>query len=171
VIRGQQRPPFLASNPCPYLSSTSALDLEKLPRSLLVIGGGYVGAELAQMFARAGVRVTLVCRSRLLPEAEPEIGAALTQYFENEGITIVSRIAYRQIRKTGNGISLTITRDSQDPAIDADQVLIATGRTPNVEGLGLAEHGITISPKGGIIIDDRMRTTRATVYAVIVRSV
>jgi pyruvate/2-oxoglutarate dehydrogenase complex dihydrolipoamide dehydrogenase (E3) component len=149
----------------PYLTSTSALDLEKLPRSLLVIGGGYVGAELAQMFARAGVRVTLVCRSRLLPEAEPEIGAALTQYFENEGITIVSRIAYRQIRKTGDGISLTITRDSQDTAIDADQVLIATGRTPNVEGLGLAEHGITISPKGGIIIDDRMRTTRATVYA------
>jgi mercuric reductase len=101
VIRGQQRPPFLASSPCPYLTSTSALDLEKLPRSLLVIGGGYVGAELAQMFARAGVRVTLVCRSRLLPEAEPEIGAALTQYFENEGITIVSRIAYRQIRRPG----------------------------------------------------------------------
>jgi mercuric reductase len=149
----------------PYLTSTSALDLEKLPRSLLVIGGGYVGAELAQMFARAGVRVTLVCRSRLLPEAEPEIGAALTGYFEEEGITIVSRIAYRQIHKTEDGVSLTVTRDSQDMAIDADQVLIATGRTPNIEGLGLAKHGVAISPKGGIVIDDRMRTTRAGVYA------
>jgi len=62
----------------PYLTSTTTLDLEELPRSLLVMGAGYIGAELAQMFARAGVKVTLVCRSRLLPEAEPEIGAALT---------------------------------------------------------------------------------------------
>ncbi|WP_332116760.1 bifunctional organomercurial lyase/mercury(II) reductase MerBA [Azorhizobium caulinodans] len=149
----------------PYLTSTSALDLEKLPRSLLVIGGGYIGAELAQMFARAGVRVTLVCRSRLLPEAEPEIGTALTQYFEDEGITIVSRIAYRQVHKTEDGVSLTVTRDGRDMAIDTDQVLIATGRTPNIEGLGLAEHGVAISPKGGIVVDDRMRTTRAGVYA------
>lgn len=149
----------------PYLTSTTALDLEELPRSLLVIGGGYIGAELAQMFARAGVKVTLVCRSRLLPEAEPEIGAALRGYFEEEGITVVSGIAYRAIRKTEGGVSLTVMRNGQDMAIDADRVLIATGRTPNIEGLGLAEYGIAISPKGGIIVDDRMRTTKAGVYA------
>ncbi|MBL6613637.1 MAG: bifunctional organomercurial lyase/mercury(II) reductase MerBA [Reyranella sp.] len=149
----------------PYLTSTTALDLEELPRSLLVIGGGYIGAELAQMFARAGVKVTLVCRSRLLPEAEPEIGAALTGYFEDEGITVVSGIAYRAIRKSGGGVSLTVTRDGQDIAIDAGQVLITTGRTPNIEGLGLAEHGITVSAKGAIVVDDRMRTTKADVYA------
>jgi mercury(II) reductase len=149
----------------PYLTSTTALDLEELPRSLLVIGGGYIGAELAQMFARAGVRVTLVCRSRLLPEAEPEIGAALAGYFGDEGITVVSGIAYRAIRKTDGGVSLTVTRDGEDISIDADHVLITTGRTPNIEGLGLAEHGITVSAKGGIVVDDRMRTTRADVYA------
>lgn len=149
----------------PYLTSTSALDLEKLPQSLLVIGGGYIGAELAQMFARAGVKVTLVCRSRLLPEADPEIGVALTRYFEDEGIAIVSGIAYREIRKTGNGISLIVTRDGQDTAIGADQVLVSTGRAPNIEGLGLAEHGIALSPKGDIIVDDRMRTTKTGVYA------
>ena len=149
----------------PYLTSTSALELEKLPSSLLVIGGGYIGAELAQMFARAGVKVTLVCRSRLLPEAEPEIGAALTGYFEDEGITVVSGIAYRTIRKTEGGVSLTVTRDGEDIAVGADQVLISTGRTPNIEGLGFAEHGIAISPKGGIVVDDRMRTTRAGIYA------
>jgi mercury(II) reductase len=148
----------------PFLTSTTALDLEELPRSLLVIGGGYIGAELAQMFARAGVKVTLVCRSRLLPEAEPEIGAALTGYFEDEGITLISGIAYRAIRKTENGISLTVTRDGQN-TIDADQVLITTGRTPNIEGLGLTEHGIALSPKGGIVVDDHMRTTRADIYA------
>jgi mercury(II) reductase len=149
----------------PYLTSTTALDLEELPTSLLVIGGGYIGAELAQMFARAGVKVTLVCRSRLLPEAEPEIGAALTGYFEDEGITVVSGIAYRAIRKSGGGVSLTVTRDGQDIAIDAGQVLITTGRTPNIEGLGLAEHGITVSAKGAIVVDNRMRTTKADVYA------
>ena len=149
----------------PYLTSTSALDLEKLPRSLLVIGGGYIGAELAQMFARAGVKVTLVCRSRLLPEAEPEIGAALTEYFRDEGITILSGIAYREIRVTGDGVSLTVTRDGRDMVIDAHQVLVGTGRASNVEGLGLAEHGIAVSPKGGIVVDDRMRTSRAGVYA------
>jgi len=145
----------------PYLTSTTALDLEELPRSLLIVGGGYIGAELAQMFARAGVKVTLVCRSRLLPDAEPEIGAALTGYFEDEGITVVSGIAYRAIRKTENGISLTVARDGQYTTIDADQVLITTGRTPNIEGLGLTEHGIALSPKGGIVVDDRMRTTRS----------
>jgi len=149
----------------PYLTSTTALDLQELPRSLVVIRGGYIGAELAQMFARAGVKVTLVCRSRLVPEAEPEIGAALTGFFEDEGITVVSGIAYRAIRKTDNGISLTIARDGQNTTIDADQVLITTGRTPNIEGLGLTEHGIALSPKGGIVVDDRMRTTRAGVYA------
>lgn len=149
----------------PYLTSTTALDLEELPRSLLVIGGGYIGAELAQMFARAGVKVTLVCRSCLLPEAEPEISAALTGYFEAEGITVISGIAYRAIRKSERGVSLTVTRVGQDVAIDADQVLITTGRAPNVEGLGLAEHGVAVSQKGGIVVDDRMRTTKAGVYA------
>lgn len=158
-------PAILGIESVPYLTSTTALDLEELPRSLLVIGGGYIGAELAQMFARTGVEVTLVCRSRLLPEAEPEIGAALTGHFEGEGITVVSGIAYRAIHKTEGGVLLTVTRDGQDIAIDADQVLISTGRTPNIDGLGLAEHGIAVSPKRGIVVDDRMRTTKAGIYA------
>ena len=149
----------------PYLTSTTALDLEELPQSLLVIGGGYIGAELAQMFARAGVKVTLVCRSHLLPEAEPEIGAALTGYFEDEGVTVVSGIAYCAIRKTEGGISLTVARDGKNTTINADQMLITIGRTPNIEGLALAEHRITVSRKGGIVVDDRMRTTQTGVYA------
>lgn len=149
----------------PYLTSTTALDLEELPRSLLVIGGGYIGAELAQMFARAGVKVTLGCRSRLIPEAEPEIGAALTGYFMDEGIAVISGITYRTIRRTADGVELIVHRDGKDVTIGADQVLAATGRAPNTEGLGLAEHGIALSAKGGIIVDDRMRTTRLGVYA------
>jgi mercury(II) reductase len=149
----------------PYLTSTTALDLETLPKSLLVIGGGYVGAELVQMFARTGVKVTLVCRSRLLPKAEPEIGTALTRYFEDEGIGVITGIAYREIRKAGNGIALTVSRGERNMTIEADRVLIATGRTPNTEGLGLAEHGIAVSRQGGIVVDEHMRTTRSGIYA------
>jgi len=117
------------------------------------------------MFARAGVKVTLVCRSRLLPEAEPEIGAALTGYFQDEGIAVVAGVTYRAIHKTETGIALDVSREGQDTTIDADQVLIAAGRTPNVEGLGLIDRGVTVSPKGGIVVDDRMRTSRTGVYA------
>ena len=149
----------------PYLTSTSALDLAELPGSLVVIGGGYVGVELAQMFSRAGVKVTLVCRSRLLPEAEPEIGSALTGYFADEGIEVVSGVAYRSIRKTESGVALAIARDGREMSVEADQVLVATGRAPNIEGLGLKELGVALSPKSAIVVDDRMRTTRAGVYA------
>jgi mercuric reductase len=149
----------------PYLTSTTALELQQLPTSLLVIGGGYIGAELAQMFARAGVRVTLVCWSRLLNQAEPEIGGALADYFAEEGITVVSGITYRAIRRTEHGVALTITHGSRDTAIEAERVLLAAGRTPNIEELGLAEHRVAVADNGGIVVDDRMRTTRPATYA------
>ncbi|MBV6486649.1 MAG: Mercuric reductase [Pseudorhodoplanes sp.] len=148
-----------------YLTSTSALALEELPRSLLVIGGGYIGAELAQMFARIGVKVTIVCRSRLLPAAEPEIAEALSGYFREEGIALRSGVSYRRILKTETGISLVVRKDGRDETLTAERVLVATGRTPNVEGLGLAEAGISQHANGGVQVDDRMRTTRAGVYA------
>src|SRR5882672_7561165 len=93
----------------PYLTSTTALALEALPRSLIVIGGGYIGAELAQMFGRAGVEVTVVFRSRLVPEAEPEIGAALQGYFIDEGIAVVAGATYQEIRRTASGVALDLT--------------------------------------------------------------
>lgn len=149
----------------PCLTSTTALELEELPSSLIVIGGGYIGAELAQMFARAGVRVTLVCRSRLLPEAEPEISAALTGYFADEGVEVVSGVAYRSICKTEAGVALSLVHDGREAIIEADKVLNAAGRTPNTEDLGLAEFAVTQTPKGAIVVDDRMRTSRPGIYA------
>ncbi len=148
-----------------YLTSTTALELETLPRSLLVIGGGYIGAELTQMFARAGVAVTLVFRSRLLPEAEPEISSALHGYFADEGITVIAGASYRAIRQTPAGVALDLTRDARPVTLEAERVLITTGRTANTDGLGLAEFGVKLAANGGIVVDDRMRTTRPGVYA------
>ncbi|MEQ9191132.1 MAG: mercury(II) reductase [Alphaproteobacteria bacterium] len=149
----------------PYLTSTSALALEKLPRSLLVIGGGYIGCELAQMFSRAGVAVTLVFRSRLLPEAEPEISDALTGYLRDDGMQIRDGLSYQAITNTGHGVALEVVDDDVTDTIEADAVLVATGRRPNTDGLGLGEAGIDLSPGGAVQVDDRQRTTRTGVYA------
>ncbi len=149
----------------PYLTSTTALELERLPASLLVIGGGYIGCELAQMFARAGVKVTIVTRRGLLPEAEPEIGRALTGYLEDEGLTVRGRLSYVDIRQTDRAIALSIDVDGAAETIEAETVLVATGRRPNTEGLGLEQAGIKLLANGGIEVDDRMRTTRPGVYA------
>ncbi|HXG99724.1 MAG TPA: mercury(II) reductase [Sphingomicrobium sp.] len=149
----------------PYLTSTTALELKELPKSLLVLGGGYVGAELAQMLARAGVAVTLVFRSRLLPEAEPEIGEALTGYLIQEGVQVLGGVSYGDIRKTAEGIALVVEIEEQSRTLEAERVLITTGRTPNSEGLDLAELGVEVSAAGAVVINDRMRTTREGVYA------
>src|SRR5581483_5854915 len=143
----------------------SALNLKTLPKSLLVVGGGFIGAELAQMFARAGVKVTIVCRSRLLPAAESEIGEALSQYFRQEGITLNCGVAYESCKKTDNGVELCVQQEGRREVLEAEQILIAAGRSPNVDRLGLAEAGVRQAKGGFIEVDDRMRTTRAGTYA------
>lgn len=158
-------PAIAGMSDVPYLTSTTALEMTELPKSLLVLGGGYIGVELAQMLARAGVAVTLVFRSRLLPEAEPEIGEALAGYLMHEGVQVLGGVSYGEIRRTAEGIALSIEVEGQSRTLDAERVLITTGRTPNSEGLDLAELGVDITPAGAIVVDDRMRTTREGVYA------
>jgi mercuric reductase len=158
-------PPIPGIEDVDYLTSTSALALETLPRSLLVVGGGFIGAELAQMFARMDVKVTIVCRSRLLPAAEPEISEALASYFRDEGIELKCGATYRLVRRVRDGISLDVENAKAEAVLTADRVLIATGRAPNVEWLGLADARIAQAPTGRIRVDDRMRTTRRGTYA------
>lgn len=158
-------PPIPGLETISYLTSTSALDLKVRPKSLLVVGGGLVGAELAQVFARAGVKVTIVCRSRLLPAAEPAIGEALSRYFEQEGITLNCGVAYEFCKKTDKGVELCVRLDGGQQTLEAEQILIATGRSPNVEQLGLTEAGVRQAISGAIEVDDRMRTSRPGTYA------
>lgn len=149
----------------PYLTSTTALELAEQPRSLLVIGGGYIGCELAQMFARTGTAVTMVTRSRLLPEAEPEIAQALARYLADEGITVRTGLTYSRIEQQDGEITLSIDVDGRAEILTAEQVLVTTGRMPNTADLGLEEAGIRLAPNGGIVVDDRMRTSKSGVYA------
>lgn len=149
----------------PYLTSTTALQLETLPQSLLVIGAGYISAEIAQMFARAGVKVTIVSRRGLLPESEPEVGEALTGYFRDEGINIISGVVYERIESEGGTIRLHVIARGKPTTLAAEKVLVATGRTANTESLNLALAGIETNANNSVKVDPQMRTTRDGVYA------
>ena len=149
----------------PVLTSTAAMEMERLPVSLLVVGGGYIGCELAQMFARAGVAVTMVMRSRLLPQAEPEIGEALAGVLAGEGLTVIDGVAYRAIRRTRTGVALTVAVEGRDETIEAEKILVTTGRHPNTSDLGLEDVGVALAADGAVEVDEHMRTSRPGTYA------
>ncbi|SFQ06612.1 mercuric reductase [Nitrosomonas cryotolerans] len=158
-------PPINGIQSVPVLDSTSALELEALPKSLLVIGGGVIGVELGQMFARAGVKVTICCRSRLLPEAEPEVSRALAGYLRAEGVTVCDGVRYQKIEKTTKGIKLVCETRAGLDAIEAEQLLVATGRRPNTDALDADKAGIKLLKNGGIEINEFMQSSNPDIYA------
>ncbi len=178
------RPPIPGLDQVPYLTSQSALELSKCPRSLIVIGGGVIGCELGQMFARFGTKVTILCRSHLLRDAEPEVSAALEQAFRSESIDVINGAQYTAVERpdtaverpgnlggddappTAQGVRLDYVSKGMAKEITAQHLLLAAGRRPNSAGLGLDELGIKSLPNGGIKVDEHMCTTRDGVYAV-----
>jgi mercuric reductase len=158
-------PPIPGIDKVDYLTSTSALELAELPKSLIIVGGGFIGCELGQMLARAGTQVTIVCRSRLLPQVEPEISDALMRVFREEGIALNCGVAYEFCRQDQEGVTLCVKEGGVLTELKAERVLVTTGRAPNVETLGLKEAGIEQAAGSGIIIDNRMRTTKPGTYA------
>ncbi|WP_157046734.1 mercury(II) reductase [Roseovarius sp. 217] len=155
--------PGLAS--VPTLDSTSLLELERLPESLIFLGGGYIGVELAQMMARMGVGVTIVCRSRLLSQAEPEVSKTLTEILRAEGLTILDGAVYHTAQCDGDRAVLTVTVDGTTRDLAADHLVLTTGRVSNTEGLGLADIGVEADARGAIRVGDDMQTTKPGVFA------
>ena len=148
-----------------WLDSTTALELESLPTSLTVMGGGYIGVELAQIFARAGTKVTIVTRRGLLPEAEPEIAEALTQYFADEGIKVLRDLTYDRFYQKDGATTLVASQYGSAIEITSERLLLATGRIPNTGSLDLQAAGIDTDARGSIIVDAQMRTSKNGVYA------
>jgi mercuric reductase len=157
-------PPIPGIADVPALDSTSLLALETLPESLVFLGGGYIGAELAQMMARMGVKVTVVCRSRLLPQVEPEVSEALTQVFRDEGIAMHCGVTYDACHADGGRAVLCIEEAGRRLELTAEHLVVTAGRAPNTDGLGLAEMGIETDRRGAIMVGDDMATTRKGVY-------
>jgi mercuric reductase len=161
--------PWIAPTPglaeAGYLDSASAMDLPSLPRSLAVIGGGYVGLELGQMFARLGVRVTLLARrARILRHEDAAIGTALAGYLRLEGMDIRTDASVERVER--NGVyRIHVLQDREREIVTVDQLLVATGRRANARGFGLEEAGVRVGEKGDIIVDEYLRTSVNGIYA------
>ena len=149
----------------PTLDSTSLLELDRLPESLVFLGGGYIGVELAQMMARMGVQVTIVCRSHLLPRTAAEVSEALTETLRGEGLTVIDGVSYDSVRRDGDRARLTVTVDGAARDLVADHLVLTTGRAPNTEDLGLTELGVETDARGAIKVGPDMATSRPGIYA------
>lgn len=145
----------------PYWTSTEALYSGKVPAHLLVLGGSYVAAELAQAFRHLGSDVTMLVRSTLLSKEDPELGQGLKEIFEGEGIHVLTHTLPKSISHIDGFFNLNL--DGQ--VIKGDQLLVATGRYANTSKLGLKEIGITTDSLGTILVDDHMRTNIDSIYA------
>lgn len=159
-------PPIPGLEEAGYLDSSSALDLRELPRSLIVLGANAVGLELAQIFARAGVYVTLLeLLPRIAPFEDEAISQALQESLHEEGLRIVTGFQTQQVQKTAGRYHLQGTLEGETHSFEAQQLLVATGRRPNTGGLGLEEAGVALGKRGEILVDDTLRTSNPYVYA------
>ncbi|MSU90347.1 mercury(II) reductase [Rhodobacteraceae bacterium 2CG4] len=147
------------------LDSWGLLSLPTRPESIMVLGGGYIGCELAQMASRLGVKVTLVTRSRLLPGAEPEAAEALAQALKAEGIAVETGLAYVSVAQRDGGVALVVERGGKTRTLTAERLVATTGRVANTESLGLSELGIETDARGAIKVGPDMATTRPGVWA------
>ncbi len=145
----------------PYWTSTQALIAETVPQHLIVLGASVVALELAQAFRYLGAEVAVVARSTLLSKEDPEIGSGLTSVFEDEGIKVMNHTVPQSITHDGNIFVLNTNKGE----LCGDQLLVATGRQPNTTALGLDKVAIKTDKRGGIVVDDRMRTSVKNIYA------
>ncbi len=142
-----------------YLTSASAMELEQLPESMIVIGGGYVAMEQAQLFSHLGTRVTMLVRSELARGEEPELAQSIRDAFTEQGIKLHEGIQATGVRRD----DVTVT--AGDREFRAAQLLLATGRTPSTAGLGLQDIGVQTGARGEVVVDEHMSTANPRVWA------
>lgn len=150
-----------------YLTSTTAMELDEVPESLLVLGGGYVALEQAQLFARLGSKVTMLVRSRLASREEPEASKALIGVFADEGIRVVRRATVDAVRRddaTGEVVA-TATVSGGTQEIRASRLLVALGRRPVTEGLNLEAVDVKTGDLGEIVVDERLASSNPRIWA------
>ena len=162
AIPGLETVPYLTSD---LLDADEAGRLEELPESLVVLGGGYVAVELAQMFARLGTRVTLVARSGLLRGYEPLLGETLAEAFRSEGIETLTDARVERVTGDGDGVAVAVETPGADRILRAASLLLATGRTPNTDGLDLASAGVAADGGGFVRVDAGLRTNQPHIWA------
>jgi dihydrolipoamide dehydrogenase len=147
------------------LDSTGALALDSLPESILIVGGGVIGAEFAALFAALGVQVTVVeMLDRLLPMMDPDISREIARSLKKQGVESYLRSRATHIQSVGGGLRVSVTTLEGERSFAVEKVLVSVGRRPNVEDLGLESLGVQI--ERGIVVNERMETSVPGVYAV-----
>jgi mercuric reductase len=159
-------PPIPGLEEAGYLTSTTAMELDALPGSIAVIGAGYIALEQGQIFRHLGSEVTLFQRGpRLLPDYAPEVSEAATAVLESLGTTLYASSRIEHIERTSTGKRIAFSHGGQEQYLDVDEVLVATGRQPNVEALNLEAAGIRVTGQGAIDVDATLRTSNPRVWA------
>jgi len=166
-VGGRARVPELPGiERVPYLNNSSILELESLPRHLVVIGGSYIGLEFAQMFRRFGSAVTVIEKGpRLVWHEDPDISEAIAGIFDNEGIAVRTGAECIHFDTRGGEVVAGVSCKNGEPEVTGSHVLLAVGRRPNTDDLGLEHAGVAVDDQGYITVDDELRTTTPGIWA------
>ncbi|MCH7605250.1 mercury(II) reductase [Patescibacteria group bacterium] len=160
-------PPIEGIQETGFITHIEALKLETQPKELIVVGGGVLGLEFAQMFERFGTKVTLLQRDvTIFPAGERELTDRLEKVLTDEGITIKTNIQVQSARKESNKKILSYLVDGKQEEVSADEILLATGKTPNTQGLGLDKIGVEIDQKQAIVVNQHFQTSQPHIFAI-----
>ncbi|HXZ16830.1 MAG TPA: FAD-containing oxidoreductase [Roseiarcus sp.] len=159
-------PDFRGLDQVRILTNSSVLELDVLPRHLVIVGGSYIGLEFAQVFRRLGAAVTVVEKApRLIAREDPEVSDAVRDILETEGIAVRCGAECIRFAPHGRDVEVGVDCQSGDPAVVGSHVLIAVGRRPNTDDLGLDAAGVTLDAHGFIEVDDELRTSVPHIFA------
>ncbi len=159
-------PPIPGLAETPYLTSTTALALDELPRSLIVLGANAVGLELAQIYARAGTQVTVLeLLPRIAPFEDEEVSQALNDELQTEGIRLVTGFNTERVEHHKGRFTLSGRAGDTQMNFSAEQLLVATGRRPNTAGMGLEEAGVKLGKRGEVSVNEMLQTSLPDIYA------
>jgi pyruvate/2-oxoglutarate dehydrogenase complex dihydrolipoamide dehydrogenase (E3) component len=150
-----------------YLTNETVFSLTTLPRRLAVIGGGPIGCELAQAFARLGSRVAAFeAMDRVLVKDDPDAAEVVERSMIASGVTLVCSATVTRVERSGEARVVHYTQNGGTEEFAADEVLVAVGRAPNVDGLGLDAAGVWFDPRSGVSVDERLRTSNSRIFAI-----
>lgn len=163
-IEGLDRVPYLTSD---LLTVDEEMELRELPKSLLILGGGYIALELGQMFSRFGTEVTILDRNKqlLAHGYEPEVGLSIGEVFAEEGIQVVPRATIRLVRQEQGEIVVTAVVGTRERQYRAERLLITTGRRPNTDQIAIEQSGVTLSSRGEVVVDEYLHTNVPHIFA------
>lgn len=165
TIEGLDKVPYLTSDL--LTNDGEPMALTELPRSLVIVGGGYIALELGQMFSRFGSEVTILNRGEQLLKHgyEPEVGRAIQAVFEGEGIRVLNSAITKSVRSESGAVVLTAESEGGVREFRAEKLLISTGRRPNADRIAIEKAGVKVGDKGQVIVDEFLRTNVPHVFA------